>query len=84
MVTKERESRPLLNVTPESEFEVQGVNVEGIGGDEGTSQSSTQTQKVGKEIQMIIERIFICNIEASNSLQNLRRSYAKSISGSSP
>lgn len=76
MVTKERESRPLLNVTPESEFEVQGVNVEGIGGDdeEGTSQSS-QTQKVGEEMEMIIERIFICNIEASNSLQNLRRSY---------
>lgn len=55
MVTKERESRPLLNVTPESEFEVQGVNVEGIGVDdeEGTSQSlSLQTQKVGKEIQI--------------------------------
>ena len=77
MVTKERESRPLLNVTPESEFEVQGVNVEGIGGDdeEGTSQSlSLQTQKVGKEIQMIKERKgdFICNIEVSNSFKYLK------------
>ena len=56
MVTKERESRPLLNVTPESEFEVQDVNVEGIGGEEGTSQS-LQTQMMGEEKEMIIARI---------------------------
>ena len=82
MVTKERESRPLLNVTPESEFEVQGVNVEGIGGDdeEGTSQSSTQTQKVGKEIQMIKERKgdFICNIKG-DFICNIEVTFAKNL-----
>ena len=63
MVTKERESRPLLNVIPESEFELQDVNVEGIGGEEGTSQSS-QTQMMGEEKEMIIARKdFICNID---------------------
>jgi len=67
MVTKERESRPLLNVTPESEFEVQDVNVEGIGGEEGTSQS-LQTQMMGEEKEMIKTRIdFICNIDPSFS-----------------
>ena len=65
MVTKERESRPLLNVTPESEFEVQDVNVEGIGGEEGTSQS-LQTQMMGEEKEMNKTRIdFICNIDRS-------------------